>query len=134
MHKLERLKAAEKERLGEKPPLAGMFWLIKVSLHHLTSPSGHFFGQHTCDIYRLSLIVCLNSVLTKKSVEERPEFSELKLRAHVTIMVEDFSAVQMSTLSFERVYFQHTGLSVSLLNKFYTSFNAEYPLGGIYRL
>ena len=45
LHKLERLKAAEKERLGEKPPLAGMFWLIKVSLHHLTSPSGHFFGQ-----------------------------------------------------------------------------------------
>ena len=28
--KLERLKAAEKERLGQRPPLACMFWLLQV--------------------------------------------------------------------------------------------------------
>ena len=61
--KLERLKAAEKERLGQKPPLAGMFWLLKVHHHHLASFLVKIW-------YGLSLIACSNWVL--ELVEERP--------------------------------------------------------------
>ena len=51
--KLEKLKAAEKERLGQKPPLAGMFWLLKVLLSSSSSTSSlsrtstysHFFAS-----------------------------------------------------------------------------------------
>ena len=71
------------ERLGQRPPLACMFWLLQVGSTINTSNT------------------ITSGTISNITLEKSP---------------------------------QHTGLSVTMLNKFYTSFKAEYPLGGIYRL